>query len=341
MNKASRFLSFVTAGLLLLASLGLSSCKKADFSIKGDFYYCSKNHVSYKAVSFEYSPVAIKTRQAFGRVKDEKIEKSFYEIQYVSADRWISTEAGDLFCAEGENVPTLTEMEANYVLICREGASAVISIADIRNPNVIRAIVNDYETGTGITYPLGNEVAENLKLRLASEKYPWLYYNLSYVEFASDIYEYDYPKDLDTYTYRTVSSDVTVSTSSEFECCYAVADTAEENRYVQIAKDAGIRYYTVKKAVGDGTYVNYVVFVFPNEKSVSSCVSYVLSTYKGALSEEDLQKALETPAQSESINVVSYNYGKYFVYNRFNGKCVKADPRIHDYKENSIVDEAS
>jgi hypothetical protein len=50
---------------------------------------------------------------------------------------------------------------------------------------------------------------------------------------------------------------------------------------------------------------------------------------------------LDSPAKAEKVNVVEYNYGKYFMYDRISGKCVKTNELIHNYKEGNAQNEAT
>ena len=57
------------------------------------------------------------------------------------------------------------------------------------------------------------------------------------------------------------------------------------------------------------------------------------------LPESELKNMLGQPTVSNTVNVVKYNYGKYFLYDRERGKCVKAGELLNSYI-NRVPDES-
>ena len=313
---------------IIIAALNFVSCG-TKLEIKDGYYYCSKNGVSYQMTPFEYVPVGI--GQEYASFKDGSLEYKFYEIQNASPEKWLTTEAGNLFCAVGEAIPSLDEMEVNGILVCYEQTN-VVALATIRNADEIKSIINDFKNGDAVKFP-NAETDQHLKLRCASEKYPWLYYNLSYVEYAVDICEYDEPSDMSSYKYREVSDEVKVSTYSKYKCWYKVSSKSEEDSYVSVAENAGVEYGKLTKPNGDGTVSDYVVFNFDSETTVEECVNTVVANYKnGSFTESNLREMLSSPHKAESKNIVEYNYGRYFIYDNVNGKCVRTNDIVHKYK---------
>lgn len=321
--------------VILIASLSFVSCGKT-LKYKDGYYYCSQNGITYQMVSFEYVPVTIGAEYA--TLTDGLIDNKLYEIKGVSPEKWLTTADGNLFCAQGEKIPTLDEMEISSILVCYE-QEAVISLATIKDANEVGAILDIFKNGDSVEYPIGNETSEFLKLRMASEKYPWLYYNLTYVEYIQDIREFDYPEDLTNYEYRDVSDDVTIKTYDEYECWYAIDSKIEEDRYLNTAKNAGIECGTLTKPDGNGSVVDYVILVFDKERTVENCVDKIVENYTGSLSDDEIRDMFSSPTNEKKINIVEYNYGKYFVYDRVSGKCVKAGDIIHKYKDGSPADQ--
>ena len=329
-----KIIALIACAALLLTSLSLVSCGKS-LTYKDGYYYCAQNGVSYQMVSFDYYPVAI--GKEYATLKDGLIDNVLYEIQDAEPEKWLATKDGNLFCAVDEHIPTMDEMDIDSILICYESV-AVISLASINDSSDVSSVLDNFKNGNVIEYPLADEKDEFLKLRMTSKKYPWLYYSLAYVEFMSDVCEYDYPEDITSYKYRDVGADVNVRAYSEFECWYAVGSKNVEDEYVAIAKNSDTRYTTIKKPNGDGTFTDYVIFIFDEERNVRDCVEAVIENYKsGSLTEDMLLDKLEHPSKVDTVNVVEYNYGKYFIYDRVSGKCVKADGLIHTYKEGSPV----
>jgi hypothetical protein len=174
-------------------------------------------------------------------------------------------------------------------------------------------------------------------LRFWAEEYAWLYYNLSYVEFATDVKVSDYPASLSDYTYREVDDSVIVTVLDEFECRYKVESESERKKYEGMATDAGLDFYTVTKPAGNTTET-FVVFVYNALESKEACVEYFLSHYEGNMKESELREALSKSTLNEKVTRVEYNYGKYFVYDRISGRCVKVNDMLHKYRNYQLED---
>ena len=333
MKKIIALILFATSLLTLFTFV---SCGKS-LEYKDGYYYCAQNGVSYQMLSFEYEPVAI--GKEYATLEEGLSVIKLYEIQGAEPEKWLASDDGTLFCAADENIPTMDELEVDNILVCYESV-ATISIARITNPSDIATVLENFNSGDAVEYPIGDEQENFYKIKMSSAKYPWLYYSLAYVEFAADVYEYDYPETLESYEYRDVSDDVAVRVFGEFECRYAVTSKTEEDKYIDVAEKAGVRYTTLKKPNGDGTFTDYVIYIFSELESVESCVDVVVENYKsGSLTENALRELLSTPAKYEKVNVVEYNYGKYFIYNRVSGKCVRAETLLHAYAEGTPSEE--
>ena len=142
---------------------------------------------------------------------------------------------------------------------------------------------------------------------------------------------------MSSYTYRDVDDSVKISEYNEYECWYAVSTKSEESKYIDIAQKSGVQYTTVTKPNGDGTFTDYVRYVFPKANSEEECIETIIKNYSnGSMTEGALHEALDDPDKSEKINVIEYNYGKYFIYDRITGKCVNVDERIFNYREGKV-----
>ena len=322
-----RLFSVLLLVATLLSAFNFAACGNK-MTIKDGYYYCSKNEVTYQMTPFVYVPVAI--GKEYATFKNGDLEYTFHEIKGASPEKWLSTEDGSLFCAVGEKMPSLVEMDSNGILICYEQTN-VVALGTIREANEIDSIINSFENGDTVKFHDG-EVDQFYKLRFMSGKYPWLYYSLSYVEYTEDVCEYDEPKDMSAYEYRDVSDEVEVTTETVYTCWYKVNSKDEETAYVGIAEKAEIEYGKLTKPNGDGTVSDYVIFYFYSESSVEECVDTVIENYKnGTLTDAALRTKLSVPAKSESKNRITYNYGKYFIYDSVNGKCVRLDDTVHQY----------
>jgi hypothetical protein len=104
-----------------------------------------------------------------------------------------------------------------------------------------------------------------------------------------------------------------------------------------MAKDAGIDFFTVTKPTPTASET-FVVFIFPNMNSADECITEFIGKYKGEMSEAQLKEALNEYDKTDKVTKVEYNYGKYFVYDKFTGKCVKVDDTLHKYRHYQISD---
>lgn len=323
-----KIVSLLICAVLIVSSLVLTSCGKT-LEFKDGNYYCSQNGVTYQLVSFDYTPVAL--GEEYATLIDGNVETKLFRIQGAEPEKWLSTEDGSLLCAVGEKIPTLDEMNVNEILVCYESV-ATISIAVVKEAKDVSAVVDNFKNGMELEYPVGKENERFLKLHMSSKIYPWLYFSIAYVEFAEDILECDYPADIDAYEYRDVDDSVSVKVYDEYECWYAFSTKDEEKTYTDIAEKSGTKYSVVKKANGDGTFTEYVRYVFSEEKTTAECIEKIIKEYKrGSLTEGKLRSLLESPDKGEIVNIVEYNYGKYFIYDRVSGKCVMATDLLHSY----------
>ena len=127
-----------------------------------------------------------------------------------------------------------------------------------------------------------------------------------------------------------------IAASEEFkcECANLSKNQASAGAYFDLlAEKSGVEYGKLTKPNGDGTVSDYVIFSFATEQTVEECVNTVLENYKnGSLTEAELVSALSSPHKAESKNIVEYNYGRYFMYDSANGKCVRTSDIVHKYK---------
>ena len=314
--------------VVMTASFCLSSCS-ARLEYKDGVYYCEKNGATYKTIDLHFYPATIGEKFAVLKGSDNM---ELFEIHGMPTDKWLTTENGDVFCAVDIEEPTLETMQVDKIYICLSGNNGVMALTQISKAEDVNYVMNAYLFGMSLEYPDTHEVSESYVLRLASSKYSWLYYNLSYVEFVEDICISDYPEDLSTYQYREVDESVKVTVVDELECWYRVADSTEQAKYEQLAKDAGISYFTVTKPI-DGTVGTFVAHIYSGVDSVDEAVEYFKSEYDGTMADDKVAEAISNTFKTEKVTRVEYNYGRFFVYDRFSGRCVKVDSTINLYKE--------
>ena len=224
-------------------------------------------------------------------------------------------------------------MAPNKILICKEGAELSISIAEITSSESIGKVLESISKGPAVEYPEKGEASELLTLRFSSAEFPWLYYSVSYVEFEKDVCITDYVSDMSSYTERETDETVKKTVTSTFDCWYKLDKNGLSEKISEISEKSDIPCATVTKVNGEGGTDEYIGLLFSDKTSVDECIQAILEKYDGELSEDEIFALLEAPDMTESNIMVEYNYGKYLVYDRATGKCVKAPELLHEYKE--------
>jgi hypothetical protein len=179
----------LAAALALLSVLGLVACSgtKITYDAQSGSYTDKKGNEYLRAPS-AYEPVSYETDKTFGKMIAGIGEFDLYQIANANEGEWVTTADGDVLYKEGIQLPTLAEFGTSHIYICREGES-IHAFANIQKSDEIYAILKAYLEGESIPYP--NKVAnESLRLRFASDQYPFLYYRLTYLEYASDVIVY-------------------------------------------------------------------------------------------------------------------------------------------------------
>ena len=176
--KIRRYITAACAVLLATATL-LCGCAKANkIQMTNDGKYVDKNSgITYNEAPFCYEPIAV-GEKAYGRLG----EINFYEIEGVSPEKWL-TSNGVVFYADGESVPSLSDMNISYATVDID-VNLNFSITDAE---VLDALVNAYVNGEAVSRPSPALPASNYLInwmvKLADENLG-IYYSLSYFELS-------------------------------------------------------------------------------------------------------------------------------------------------------------
>lgn len=178
--------TFRTATLMLalcLLTCSLSSCRlhKMAYDKDENLYTDARTDVSYTDAPGCYEPVSIGKEYAKWSY-NRKSGVTFFEIGGMDPTKWLCEEGKTVFYAEGETLPTLTEMAPDTVYLCVEEVSTLV-LSTITDAEDIAALVDVYLNGTEVTYT-GLEPTLNLRVKFASPTYPGLYYSLIYLEYS-------------------------------------------------------------------------------------------------------------------------------------------------------------
>lgn len=179
--------------LLALASLTLAlvlcSCSGAKIQYNGeDGSYTDKKGNAYLRAPSAYEPVSYESEKPYGTLIAGIGEFDLYQIVNAEPGVWLTTADGDVLYKQGTKLPTLAEFDTDYIYVCREGES-IHAFAKIEKNNEISALLEAYDQGESIPYP-SRAATQSLRLRFVSDAYPFLYYRLTYLEYASDVIVY-------------------------------------------------------------------------------------------------------------------------------------------------------
>lgn len=173
----------------LTLALCLVSCSGTKIKYNGeDGSYTDKKGNVYLRAPSAYEPVSYKTDKTFGKLIAGIGEFDLYQIANAEQGDWVTTADGDVLYKDGVKLPTLTEFGTDIIWVCREGES-IHAFARIENADEIEVVIEKYLEGESIPQPI-RAAEQNLRLRLASDEYPFLYYRLTYLEYADDVIVY-------------------------------------------------------------------------------------------------------------------------------------------------------
>ena len=184
----------------LLVSCGENKTVLMDYNEEGLL-------VSDKA-SYKYAPVGYEpTNQGeeYGAIESGLKEK-LYRIGDLDPEEWLTTEytgaSTTVYYSEDIELPTLRELSPKLLYICEQGDNAniysVYTLGDSANGKVdserekidkIVSMLYD-ESVESELWPRG-EQSESYSLKLYSEDWPAIYYNLVYVREGENNYVYD------------------------------------------------------------------------------------------------------------------------------------------------------
>lgn len=175
-----------------LALLMLSSCGGTLVNLKYEDGRMMNRRLglSYIPAPTNYEPVSV--GEPYGYY--EKSDMTLYEIKGLDPKEWLTQayagSATTVFYSEDSTLPTLSELEPNKIFVT-EGDSVTISIVTVDDINVINNVIDLFENGEYAEWPLIDAyVTYELKF-YSEEKYPHIYYNLTYGEFEEGIFLYD------------------------------------------------------------------------------------------------------------------------------------------------------
>ncbi len=182
----------IAIALASLSVLALTSCSASlvNFKYENGKLINKGQRLEYYAAPTNYEPVAVGAE--FGYYA--KTDLVLYEISGLDPKEWLTQEyagsATTIFYSTDIELPTLETLEATKVYICG-GDNVTYALATVEDMDVIDNLIDLFENGEYEEWPLVNSI-ETYELKFYSEeKYPHIYYNLTYGEFEEGKFIYD------------------------------------------------------------------------------------------------------------------------------------------------------
>ena len=111
----------------------------------------------------------------------------FYAVEGVEAEKWLySPDFGILLYAEGEMLPTIDELQPTQISVKVDDGGIMKTVSDISDATKITEILDAYKNGETLEYP-GKKANYKFDLKIYSEQYSWIVYNLMFVQYAEDL----------------------------------------------------------------------------------------------------------------------------------------------------------
>ncbi len=178
-KHVSRAMALALACVMLVGSLTACRLHKVAYDTEDHVYADARTGIRYIDAPGCYEPVAIGDEYA-KMTYNGKTAVVFHEVGGMDPAKWLCEEGKTVFYAEGETLPTLTEMAPEKVHLCIEEVSTMV-ISTITDAKDISALIDVWLNGEEVAYT-GLEPDINLRVKFESQSYPGLYYSLIYLE---------------------------------------------------------------------------------------------------------------------------------------------------------------
>lgn len=180
-------------GLVLsaVAVLSVLSCSEKTPTLSSDGqggYKDSKTDISYRGAPDCY--------EAKGYLKDKVIAEndgiSFYALEGASSTEWLwSPDFQMLLYARELTLPTLETFKTSGIYVCVEEDLKMKTAYDETDSEKVDEILSAFLDGDEVPYNNGKTARYTFYLKLYSEEYSFLLYNLLYVQYSEDYIVYD------------------------------------------------------------------------------------------------------------------------------------------------------
>lgn len=175
----------LAACLLFLCACGVPVLEK-----KGDTYVDSKTGVAYVYAPQNYIAISVSDEQVVKIPKNVEDDLILYAVENMDTARFLTTENGTLFCAEGITLPALWELPVASVAAYGM-QSATLSVASVTDAEDISALQTTYRDGTFFArsdiYTDASVTSYSLRFVADGDAYTGLAYTLYYLQYSKDV----------------------------------------------------------------------------------------------------------------------------------------------------------
>ena len=181
-----------TFSLLVIFSLliTLASCTKGNaFVVREGNFVDKETGIEYISTSWEYEPISV-SDEIYGEYS-ELNDLLFYVMDGVDPQKYICDNMETVYYAKGLTMPSLNEMEIDYVNVYNQYDELVVHINDMEFiAKLVDAFVNGYNSYSSIYLTNEVDIKTNQRIKFADSD-EGFYYVLAYVEYAEPFYYTD------------------------------------------------------------------------------------------------------------------------------------------------------
>ena len=178
-------ISAIAVAAMVLLIVMMPKYPSIEYDESKGLYVIKKTGIEYNYAPVFYEPVSIGSKYA-------KYGNSWlYEVLGTAPTKWLSEEyngIGSVFYSTDSKLPTISEFGADKIYICTVGEN-VVSLADITDKDIIDKAVSLLENGDRLESRPESEQYYHFKF--ASEKYPFLYYDVIFIQTSESNYLYN------------------------------------------------------------------------------------------------------------------------------------------------------
>ncbi|MBQ9080318.1 MAG: hypothetical protein IJY27_04515 [Clostridia bacterium] len=175
---------FKAAIALMLVMLMLTSCTlgldKLEYDNDANTYTDTKTGISYTDAPTRYEAVSV--GEKYAKWRNSATTVIFHSMEGADPAEWLTESGKVLFYADGVTLPEPDEMDINKILVCVDGEH-IMTLASIENAEHIDSIIDTWQNAEAVEYPALTPTI-NYRIKMVSPTYPWMYYNLIYIEYS-------------------------------------------------------------------------------------------------------------------------------------------------------------